>query len=533
MWDRRLRMLAGSIAIAALPAGTSAGSLPASVTRTGVVPRAAVERPGAATRRRDAASCSSNGSGGFVGGGASNVAGGANSGVLSGQTNRACDQLSVIGGGDTNTIFGNGGSDAEESFIGAGANNYVSSYHSGIGAGYANTVSGTNAFLASGNINDIGANHAFIGSGDFNAVTGSGSFIGAGDYEYFLVHGGLPFGNQVSGVDSFIGAGDLNVVNGSGSFIGAGDFLYAQNNIGTANQVQGYDSFLGAGDQNDVGANEAFIGSGGSNLIGTSGTFAAIAGGTVNTASAVASFIGSGTTNSIGSGASYASILGGGRNSVAGQYASVLGGYGNAANGAYAIVAGGNSDSASGILSYAAGYHASAGHNGSFVWSDYASGSAKLQDTASNQFLVRASGGVFLYSNEAASAGVELAPGAGTWSSLSDRNAKTDIVPLDDSAILAKVAALPVDAWRYKTQSGVRHVGPMAQDFYAAFGVGEDDRHITSIDEDGVALAAVKAVNAKLDRENGGLRANEARDENEISALHRELRRIEATLAAR
>jgi hypothetical protein len=69
--------------------------------------------------------------------------------------------------------------------------------------------------------------------------------------------------------------------------------------------------------------------------------------------------------------------------------------------------------------------------------------------------------------------------------------------------VLDKVARLPIDRWSYKSERGVRHVGPMAQDFYAAFGVGADDKHITSIDEDGVALAAIKALHA----ENAMLRA--------------------------
>ena len=73
-------------------------------------------------------------------------------------------------------------------------------------------------------------------------------------------------------------------------------------------------------------------------------------------------------------------------------------------------------------------------------------------------------------------------------------------MPLDDDAILTKVAALPIDGWSYKSERGVRHVGPMAQDFYAAFGFGIDDRHITSIDEDGVALAAIKSLAAKVER---------------------------------
>ena len=40
----------------------------------------------------------------------------------------------------------------------------------------------------------------------------------------------------------------------------------------------------------------------------------------------------------------------------------------------------------------------------------------------------------------------------------------------------------------------IRHIGPMAQDFYAAFGVGEDDRHISTVDADGVALAAIQGL---------------------------------------
>jgi len=179
------------------------------------------------------------------------------------------------------------------------------------------------------------------------------------------------------------------------------------------------------------------------------------------------------------------------------------------------MVPGGNGNTAAGELSLAGGYHADAAHNGSFVWSDYSSGSIVLKDTAVNQFLARASGGVYLYSNEAMTTGVKLAAGSGTWASLSDRNAKTDIVPVDDDSILARVAALPIARWRYRSEAGVRHVGPMAQDFYAVFGVGEDDRHITSIDEDGVALAAIKA----LRRQNLALETKLAKLEAKVDAL--------------
>ena len=46
-----------------------------------------------------------------------------------------------------------------------------------------------------------------------------------------------------------------------------------------------------------------------------------------------------------------------------------------------------------------------------------------------------------------------------------------------------------------------KHIEPMAQDFYAAFGVGPDNKHITTIDESGVALAAIQGLNAKLQDE--------------------------------
>jgi len=141
------------------------------------------------------------------------------------------------------------------------------------------------------------------------------------------------------------------------------------------------------------------------------------------------------------------------------------------------------------------------------VWSDNA-GPAPVQSMAANQFVARASGGYYLFTNAAASSGVRLNAGSGAWSNLSDRTMKTGVTALDDAAVLAKVAALPVSEWSYTSERGVRHVGPMAQDFYAAFGVGEDDRHITSIDEDGVALAAIKALAA----ENRALRERVARD---------------------
>lgn len=76
----------------------------------------------------------------------------------------------------------------------------------------------------------------------------------------------------------------------------------------------------------------------------------------------------------------------------------------------------------------------------------------------------------------------------------SDRNAKENVAPVDEQAVLEKVAALPMSTWSFKTEPGVRHLGPMAQDFHAAFGLGPNDTTIPTVDADGVALAAIQAL---------------------------------------
>ena len=105
---------------------------------------------------------------------------------------------------------------------------------------------------------------------------------------------------------------------------------------------------------------------------------------------------------------------------------------------------------------------------------------------------------------------------------------KTDVAQLDEAKVLDEVAKLPITSWSYITERGVRHVGPMAQDFYAAFRVGADDRHITSIDEDGVALAAIKALHA----ENASLRTRLAAVTDSQSTMERELRQMRQELEA-
>ncbi|MBI2926371.1 MAG: tail fiber domain-containing protein [Verrucomicrobia bacterium] len=77
----------------------------------------------------------------------------------------------------------------------------------------------------------------------------------------------------------------------------------------------------------------------------------------------------------------------------------------------------------------------------------------------------------------------------------SDQNLKENFAPVNSREVLNRVAALPISRWNFKEDAATPHVGPMAQDFHAAFGVGTDDKHIATVDADGVALAAIQGLN--------------------------------------
>jgi hypothetical protein len=93
----------------------------------------------------------------------------------------------------------------------------------------------------------------------------------------------------------------------------------------------------------------------------------------------------------------------------------------------------------------------------------------------------------------------------------SDRNLKEEFAPVDAAQVLELVTRLPISTWNFKTDPAIRHVGPMAQDFYAAFNVGADDKHIATVDEGGVALAAIQGLNEKLNEKDAKIEAMEKR----------------------
>lgn len=202
-------------------------------------------------------------------------------------------------------------------------------------------------------------------------------------------------------------------------------------------------------------------------------------------------------------------------------FATVSGGIDNIASGMASMVPGGTENRAAGNFSFAAGYGANANHNGAFVWAD-ATGSAFSSD-ADNQFIARTTGGVKFITGLSPVTGVQVDPGSGSWATASSQALKANFADVDPREVLAGVMRLPVRTWSYRAQDpSVRHMGPTAEDFRAAFGLGDSPAHIATVDADGVALAAIQGLGQTTDElraENQKLRERLDRLEDRLEAL--------------
>ena len=303
-----------------------------------------------------------------------------------------------------------------------------------------------------------------------------------------------------------IAGGDDNIIKASArnAAIGGG----GQNTIQSGAPY----ASIGGGWRNNVEVDSGTIAGGVGNRLGPNATAGVIAGGAYNTNAGNSSIIGGGYLNLVENSANGAVVGGGSGNTIMGDAhdATIGGGASNTNGGLFATVPGGAWNFAGGLASLAAGYRAKANHDGAFVWAD--SNPANFASTAPNEFSVRATGGarvVTAINNSTGTplAGVQLAPGSGTWSSLSDRAAKDHVTVVDGRDVLKRLTSVPIATWNYRTQDdAIRHIGPMAQDFRAAFGVGENDTTITTVDADGVALAAIQGLHHIVQEKEGEIR---------------------------
>lgn len=327
--------------------------------------------------------------------------------------------------------------------------------------------------------------------------------------------GGLPATAFASlGPNTYIGdqtiTGNLNLtgsING-GVLVGSG----------TNSNVVGASSFVGGGSGNSAGVGTTY-GTVGGGQINVASTYATVGGGYRNDASGDASVIAGGWANVTNGGQD--TIGGGLSNTTNGYSSTVAGGQSNSATADFSTIPGGADNVSSGMHTFAAGTQAEATFDGSFVWSDD-SGSA-FADLAPNMFMARASGGFFFSTTVDSTVAAWLPSGSGSWVALSDRNVKAHFSPVDGQQLLRKLARVPMQTWNYKTQApSIRHIGPMAQDFRAAFGLGEDERHISEVDGQGVAMAGVQAL-YKLSLEKDKKIADLSRQ------FHRQARAVQAS----
>jgi hypothetical protein len=283
-------------------------------------------------------------------------------------------------------------------------------------------------------------------------------------------------------------------------------FLRSPSGTASPNVVGGY-----SGNAADAGSSGITIAGGGAfnNLNLGSFDYATVGGGAHNNAGASYATIAGGSSNYIGG--DHATIGGGQNNSINPHFATISGGYGNTADGSYSMIPGGASNHAAGDSSFAAGHRAKANNIGDFVWAD--SNDFDFTDSTDNRFRVRATGGVVFV------VGID-GTGAATWTCTltnnnslactSDRNMKENLEPVDSGDVLDKVSRLPILRWNAKgADPNVKHVGPMAQDFKAAFGLGDDEKLISTIDLDGVSLAAIQALKKRNEELEERLRAVE------------------------
>ena len=193
---------------------------------------------------------------------------------------------------------------------------------------------------------------------------------------------------------------------------------------------------------------------------------------------------------------------------------------------------------ARGRFSMALGFLAQTDHQGAITISDSDTpfSSYAVKSYGRNELNMRFTGGYYFNTSQNARSsncgfcnpitGVMLAPGGGSWTTLSDRRAKENFRPVDAEQMLGKLAALPVTEWNYKSQPATQHhIGPMAQDFYQAFrldGIGRDTT-INTGDIDGVNLVAIQALaarTARLQAENAQLRTQLAQQQSRRQDLH-------------
>jgi hypothetical protein len=416
--------------------------------------------------------------------GEDNVASGDSSSVSGGHDNTASGTAAAVGGGGYNTALG------AYSTVAGGFHNQAEGDYSAITGGNADTANGDFAYIGGGALNRADSLYAVV-SGGLSNIAGDSLAVVAGGRS-----------NAATGLKSTVSGGTNNKADTTGATVcGGGD-----------NYASGYFSIIGGGAQDTAYGNFGFVGGGFKNQ---AGLFAVVGGGSQNKA-----------TESV------AAVCGGWHNTASDTMAYVGGGYSNLASGHASTVCGGSNNTADGWGSLASGGLANrvdaqfsgvvAGLNdtltsgasislvfGEGVHLDNAYRVVLFEGLNSGRVGINrddSDGGInyplHVGTNTSNGNAAYLSAG-GTWTNGSSRSFKENFQPLDGDELLKKIDHLPVESWNYR-DTEERHIGPVAEDFVAAFDVGttldngsRDNKYLSTMDVAGVALAAVKELYLK------------------------------------
>lgn len=240
----------------------------------------------------------------------------------------------------------------------------------------------------------------------------------------------------------------------------------------------------------------------------------------------------------------YYSFASGAITQASGENSTAMG-FGTVANGLNST-AFGSWTTASADNSTAMGASVRADHRGSFIIGDDSNClGCTYNTTANNQMMMHFAGGYLLYTSiarqENSPSGVQLQPNANAWSVISDSMRKENFRTTDGALFLKKISAMRLGSWNYKGQDAkqYRHYGPMAQDFFAAFGHDElgtigEDKSINQADFDGVNLIAIQALIKEVEAlkaENKNLKQAEASMKAETESLKEKMQQFEKQLS--
>ena len=466
--------------------------------------------------------------GATVGGGEFNASGGSYSTVAGGGQNQAQGWYSSIGGGALNQALG------ESSTVAGGDSNVTNGNFSAVGGGSANVALGDATTISGGSANQTKDEGATIAGGWTNIAVGRFSTIAGGQ------------DHITTGWHATIGGGQENQASGSHATIGGGWMnqatdLFATVAGGSNNQSTGFASMVPGGEGNLAGGNHSLAAGMNAKAV-NHGTFvwADNSSGADFTSTADYQFlIRAGGGVGIGTATTPEQLTVNGNTLVQGDVKigsdDALMFTGNSARYGQAASFDPSATQTSGLILEHSNQQVSEStgiymdQDTLVMWSPGDSDILRVYDEDDLTLpspipaMVLDNAGylglnVSTTSNHPVHVGTTTSDGngaflstGGVWTDASDRETKEGFEAVDGEAVLEKVAGLPVTEWSYKGQGEVRHIGPVAQDFHAAFGVGEDDRHIASLDTGGVALAAIQGLHARLEAKDEQIRRLEER----------------------